>query len=213
MPYTKEELKEVQFYQSFVSELRNKYLRSLGDSANTETPFRKKGILYSFESIILDEELGIGLGIENVKTTDDSLSVFRPSKGSAKVVIGNGVKLKGEITDADEVQIDGQADVTMITDNLVVGGSGNLKGTITSQNADVWGKLDGEVKVEGTLTVQEQGSVSGNIEYQNLQIKLGGQINGDIKVSEKIKKIGDIKNSKKEEPSSLQETLSRNKSI
>ena len=73
MPYTKEELKEVQFYQSFVSELRNKYLRSLGDSANTETPFRKKGILYSFESIIPDEELGIGLGIENVKTTDDSL--------------------------------------------------------------------------------------------------------------------------------------------
>ena len=73
MPYTKEELKEVQFYQSFVSELRNKYLRGLGDSANTETPFRKNGILYSFESVIPDEELGIGLGIENVKTTDDSL--------------------------------------------------------------------------------------------------------------------------------------------
>lgn len=73
MPYTKEELKEVQFYQDFVSELRNKYLRGLGDSANTETPFRKNGILYSFESIIPDEELGIGLGIENVKTTDDTL--------------------------------------------------------------------------------------------------------------------------------------------
>ena len=68
MPYTKDELKEVQFYQSFVSELRNKYLRGLGDSANTETPFRKNGILYSFESIIPDEELGVGLGIENVKT-------------------------------------------------------------------------------------------------------------------------------------------------
>ncbi len=57
MPYTKEELKEVQFYQDFVSELRNKYLRGLGDSANTETPFRKNGILYSFASIIPDEEL------------------------------------------------------------------------------------------------------------------------------------------------------------
>ena len=29
------------------------------------------------------------------------------AKGAAKVVIGNGVKIKGEITDADEVQIDG----------------------------------------------------------------------------------------------------------
>ena len=144
--------------------------------------------------------------------TDDSLSVFRPSKGSAKVVIGNGVKIKGEITDADEVQIDGQADVTMITDNLVVGGSGNLKGTITSHNADVWGKLDGEVKVEGTLTVQEQGSVSGSIEYQNLQIKLGGRIIGDLKVSEKIKNISDVKDSKKEESLSLQKSLDSNKS-
>jgi len=141
--------------------------------------------------------------------TDDSLNVFRPTKGSAKVVIGNGVKIKGEITDADEVQIDGHADVTMNTDNLVIGGTGDLKGTITSHNADVWGKLDGEIKVGGTLTIQEQGTVFGSIEYQHLQIKLGGQIKGDVKVSEKIK---NIKDSKKEDPLSLQETLNRNKS-
>ena len=139
-------------------------------------------------------------------TAEDSLSVFRPTKGSSKVVIGNGVKIKGSITDADEVQIDGQADVTMNTDNLVVGGTGELKGTIASHNADVWGNLDGELKVTGTLTVQEQGSVSGNIEYQNVQIKLGGQIKGDVKVSEKVKKITDFKDSKKEEPASLQDT-------
>ena len=64
MPYTKEELKEVQFYQDFVSKLRSKYLQGLKKSANTETPFRKNGILYSFEDIIT------GLGIENIKTTD-----------------------------------------------------------------------------------------------------------------------------------------------
>ena len=109
--------------------------------------------------------------------------------GHAKAVIGNGVTVKGEITDADEVQIDGSADVVMSTDNLVIGGTGDLKGVITSQNADVWGKLDGEVKISGTLTIQEQGSVSGSIEYENLQIKLGGKLKGDVKVSEKIKKV------------------------
>lgn len=139
--------------------------------------------------------------------TDNSLNVFRPSKGSAKVVIGNGVKIKGEISDADEVQVDGQADVTMSTDNLVVGGTGDLKGTINTHNADVWGKLDGELKVGGTLTIQEQGSVSGSIEYQNMQVKLGGQIKGELKVSDKIKKISDVKDSQKEESPSLQNTL------
>ena len=136
---------------------------------------------------------------DQTNTAEDSFDVLRPAKGSAKVVIGNGVKIKGEITDADEIQIDGSADVTMNTDNLIVGGSGDLKGTITSHNADVSGKLDGEVKVGGTLTIQDLGSVSGSIEYENLQIKLGGKIKGDVKVSEKIKKIDDIKNINKEE--------------
>ena len=144
--------------------------------------------------------------------TDKSLGVFRPAKGSAKVIVGNGVKMQGEITNADEVQIDGEADVTMTTDNLVVGGTGNLKGTINSHNADVWGNLDGELKVGGTLTIQDMGMVSGNIEYQNLQIKLGGQIRGEIKVSEKIKKISDVKDLKKDEISSLQESLEVKKS-
>ena len=73
--------------------------------------------------------------------SDDSLNASRPSKGSAKVIIGNGVKMIGEITDADNIQIDGNADVTINTDNLVVGSTGNLKGTITSNNIDVSGKL------------------------------------------------------------------------
>lgn len=124
---------------------------------------------------------------------DDSnkIDVFRPSKGNAKVIIGNGVKIKGEVSDADEVQIDGNADITVNTDNLIVGSTGNLKGTIQTDNADVWGTIDGDLKISGTLTIQEQGSVSGSIEYQNLQIKLGGKIKGDIKASDKVKKITD----------------------
>ena len=138
---------------------------------------------------------------KKVENSDkSSMDVFRPVKGSAKVFIGNGVTLKGDITEADEVQIDGTADVTMKTDNLIVGATGKTKGTIEAHNADIWGEADGDIKISGTLTIQEAGSVSGTIEYQNLQIKLGGKINGDIKVSDKIKNIKD--SSKKEDSSS-----------
>ncbi len=122
---------------------------------------------------------------------NSGVDVFRQPKGSAKVIIGNGVSIKGEISKADEIQIDGNADISIKTDNLIIGSTGDLKGTIQTDNADVWGKLDGNLTVTGTLTIQEQGSVSGTIEYQNLQIKLGGQIKGEIKSSEKIKKITD----------------------
>ena len=76
----------------------------------------------------------------------------------------------------------------MSTDNLIVGSTGNLKGTIQADNADVWGNVDGDLKISGTLTIQEQGSVSGSVEYQSLQIKLGGKIKGDIKLLRKLKK-------------------------
>ena len=141
--------------------------------------------------------------------TDDSLNVFKPSKRSAKVIIGNGVKMIGEITEADDVQIDGNADVTMNTLNLVVGSTGDVKGTITSNNIDVFGKLGGKITAIETLTVQELGTVSGSIEYQNMQIKLGGKISGKMKVSDKISKLSDYKkNDKKaEEILPLQDVL------
>jgi cytoskeletal protein CcmA (bactofilin family) len=111
--------------------------------------------------------------------------VLEKTKGSANVVIGNGVIIKGEILQADTVQIDGTADVTMTTENLMIGVNGHLKGDLTSNHVEVWGKLDGNIKVTGTLTVQEAGMVSGNLEYENLQVKLGGQITGDVNVSKK----------------------------
>ena len=123
---------------------------------------------------------------DNSNSTTD---VFRPAKGSAKVVIGHGATINGEIKKADEVQIDGEADIVMKTDNLVVGITGNCKGDVETHNADVWGDFDGDIKASGTLTIQEQGKVSGKIEYQNLQIKLGGKISGDIKLSDKITPI------------------------
>lgn len=121
--------------------------------------------------------------------TSETNSVFRPAKGSSRVVIGEGVTIKGEIENANEIQIDGTADISLKTDNLIVGSSGNLKGNIETDNADIWGKVDGDLKISGTLTVQELGSASGKIEYSKLQIKLGGNIAGELVRVEKVKKI------------------------
>ena len=141
--------------------------------------------------------------------TNSTTDVFRPAKGSAKVVIGHGVVINGEIKKADEVQIDGEVDVTMKTDNLVVGATGDCKGSIETHNADIWGEFDGDIKASGTLTIQEQGKVSGKIEYQNLQIKLGGQISGDIKLSDKIQSIKKDTKPSEDNNISLQESIKK----
>ena len=75
-----------------------------------------------------------------------------------------------------------------------------------SNNLDVWGKIEGDIKVNNTLTIQEEGIVEGNVEYQELHIKLGGKIKGEVKSMEKLKKISDAKKT------SLQETFDQEKS-
>ena len=115
----------------------------------------------------------------------DALSTTAPA--SAKVSIGTGVKIKGEITSASDVQIDGDADINMETDNLMVGQTGNLKGDIKTKNADVWGEFDGNLEVTNTLTIQEKGVVKGSTKYSALQIKLGGQLQGEVETLDKPK--------------------------
>ena len=146
---------------------------------------------------------------DNTSNEDKGVTdVFRPAKGSAKVVIGNGVSITGEIKKADEVQIDGEADVTMKTDNIVIGTTGKCKGNIETHNADIWGSFDGDLKASGTLTIQEEGNATGSIEYQNMQIKLGGKLSGDIKISDKIQPIKkETKQSDNNSSISMQETI------
>ena len=65
MPYTKDELVKVDFYQEFIQELRTKYLTNMVDLS--EVNFRKDGVLYSFEDIFT------GLGIEDA---DVNISIY-----------------------------------------------------------------------------------------------------------------------------------------
>ena len=140
------------------------------------------------------------------RSTND---VFKPAKGDAKVVIGNGVSITGEIKKADEVQIDGEADVTMKTDNITIGNTGKCKGNVETHNADIWGHFDGDLKASGTLTIQEAGVVTGSIVYQKMQIKLGGKVSGDIKISDKIQSIKTEKKENNDNTVSLQGSIKK----
>ena len=62
MPYTKQELENVDFYQDFINRLRQSYLDNMEELS--ETNFRKDGVLYSFEDIFhIDWEGEVSISI------------------------------------------------------------------------------------------------------------------------------------------------------
>lgn len=127
-----------------------------------------------------------------IELDDDSTKSFSSKttpKESAKCHLGNGIKFKGEITGADDVVIEGDVNVKMDTNKLTIGSTGKLRGKISANTVEVRGIIKGTLKVSDTLTIYDLGHASGKIEYNSLEIKLGGCISGEIKSEEKIKKI------------------------
>ena len=129
---------------------------------------------------------------ENIKV-DDHLKGIISSRTAHKepaiFYLANGVKFKGEISDATEITIEGNANAKINTNKLIVGNTGRLRGKISANTIEVNGMIKGTIKVSETLIIYEQGSVSGKIEYCNLEIKQGGNIVGDVQSVDKIRKI------------------------
>ena len=72
MPYTKQELENVDFYQDFVIRLRTQYLEKLKTSAQNE--FRdSENVLYSFEDIYRDTDENFDRGIEEANINQNNL--------------------------------------------------------------------------------------------------------------------------------------------
>ena len=131
----------------------------------------------------------IGLFQGGIQALSRSLYSKIIPKEPARCYIGNGVKFKGEIIDANEVTIEGDVNVKMDANKLIIESTGKLKGRISADTVEVKGIIKGTLKVSDTLTIYDLGHASGKIEYNSLEIKLGGKISGDIKSIDKIKKI------------------------
>ena len=128
----------------------------------------------------------------NIKVDDHSkgmISTQTAHKEPSIFYLANGVKFKGEISDATEITIEGNANAKINTNKLIVGNTGKLRGKISANIIEVHGMIKGTIKVSETLIIYEQGSVSGKIEYCNLEIKQGGNIVGDVRSVDKITKI------------------------
>ena len=94
MPFTKEQLKNVDFYQDFVTELQRKYLNRVEELK--EQNFRRNGVLYSFEDIIStngleDSTLGQDTIYNNTLTDTDIENMLSMSDNQYPVYVSDSL--------------------------------------------------------------------------------------------------------------------------
>ncbi len=101
-------------------------------------------------------------------------------KHDGQVLIGEGVKIKGEIRECQKIEIHGTVEGDLEAEVLIVHGKGLLKGNVKTDIAEVHGSIDGDVSVKNLLDVKAQGSVAGKIKYGELSVQTGGRIVGTL---------------------------------
>ncbi|MDR9417424.1 polymer-forming cytoskeletal protein [Gracilimonas sp.] len=106
------------------------------------------------------------------------------SKQSPSVnIISEGTTLKGDISAKADIRVAGiiEGEATS-KGKLIITVSGNIKGNVTTQEADIAGKVEGQVKVSDKLTLRENAIIDGDIYVKTLIVEEGAQINGSCRM-------------------------------
>jgi cytoskeletal protein CcmA (bactofilin family) len=94
-------------------------------------------------------------------------------------IIGAGTQLKGDLTCNNDLRIDGKLTGNIYCDaKVVIGSAGIVEGEINGQNADIMGKIVGNVKITELLNLRGQATIKGDIYTNKLQIEPEVQFNG-----------------------------------
>ncbi|HEU4472331.1 MAG TPA: polymer-forming cytoskeletal protein [Flavisolibacter sp.] len=110
---------------------------------------------------------------------EKNTSFSEKGSSTAATLISSGTVLKGDVKSENDLRIDGTiyGNVTSSA-KIVVGPSGFIEGNIEGTNADITGKVNGNIVVRELLQLREQSNVEGNIIAAKLQIDPTAVFNG-----------------------------------
>ena len=107
--------------------------------------------------------------------------------GNGTTISSAGTTLKGDISSKNDLRIDG----TIIgnissTAKIVIGSSGVVEGDLNGNQADVVGKVSGNIRAKELLQLRGDAVVNGNLYAGKLQIEPTATFNGQCHMGANI---------------------------
>jgi len=99
-------------------------------------------------------------------------------------VIVEGSKVIGDMITESNLRIDGEVkgNVTVAA-KIVIGKNGRIDGNLNCGAADIEGKVEGMIKVEGLLSLRATAQIQGEITTSKLQVEEGANFSGNCTMS------------------------------
>lgn len=98
-----------------------------------------------------------------------------------RLVIGEGITMSGEIEACEFLVVEGTVEAALKGANVLeIAESGVFYGTVEIDEATVAGRFEGDITVNGRLTITAGGSITGTIAYKELAIEAGATLDGKV---------------------------------
>lgn len=121
-----------------------------------------------------------------------------PDPTSQQNRISEGTVIIGDITSKGGFRIDGTVEGIVSTPNkVVIGKKGSVKGTLTCNDADIEGVVNGKVQIDNLLSIKSTAKIEGEVTVGKLAVEPGATFNASCDMKGAVKTIG--KNAKKQE--------------
>jgi cytoskeletal protein CcmA (bactofilin family) len=105
-------------------------------------------------------------------------------------IINEGTKIKGNIHANSDIRVSGTVVGEAISKGkIILTNNGEVKGNVSSADADIAGKVEGDVKVNSRLILRKEAIIDGNIYTKSLVVEEGAQINGTCKMGTDVKNL------------------------
>lgn len=120
----------------------------------------------------------------NSKTKTD---MQQSTSGNGTTLISSGTKLKGDISSSSDLRIDGTIVGNIHSSaKIVIGSSGVVEGDISGNQADIVGKVSGNIRTKELLQLRGESIVTGNLYAGKLQVEPTATFNGQCHMGANI---------------------------
>ena len=125
----------------------------------------------------------------------------RVNGSNATTIINAGTEIKGDISCSNDLRIDGTITGNINSSSkIVIGASGVVKGDISGNQADIVGKVSGNIKTKDLLQLRGECVVNGNLFAGKLQVEPAAMFNGQCHMGAGLEEGANIVDMKKNEP-------------
>jgi cytoskeletal protein CcmA (bactofilin family) len=105
-----------------------------------------------------------------------------PTREVRKLIVGRDITLSGEIAACDHLIVEGTVEASVKEcHRLEVSENGLFRGAVEIHEAEIAGRFEGQITVQGRLSVRSTGRIEGKIQYGELAVDAGGTLDGEVR--------------------------------